>query len=69
MTTGRWFIALTVAATSVLVNEIQVGFAAPAVVVQHVKSGRLKALGYDTHLVWSVSKNPVLSPTIISRKS
>jgi len=55
--------------TGVLSNEIQVGFAAPTVVVQHVRSGRLKALCYDTHLLVSVSVNPVLSPTIISRKS
>jgi len=39
--------------TGVLANEIQVGFAAPTVVVQHVRSGRLKALGYSAAKRWA----------------
>jgi tripartite-type tricarboxylate transporter receptor subunit TctC len=39
--------------TGVLSNEIQVGFAAPTVVLQHIKSGRLKALGYSAAKRWA----------------
>ena len=38
--------------TGVLSNEIQVGFAAPTVVLQHLKSGRMKALGYSAAKRW-----------------
>jgi tripartite-type tricarboxylate transporter receptor subunit TctC len=34
-------------------NEIQVGFAAPTVVVQHIKAGRLKAVGYSAARRWA----------------
>lgn len=39
--------------TGVLSNEIQVGFAAPTVVLQHIKSGRLRALGYSAAKRWA----------------
>ena len=39
--------------TGVLSNEIQVAFAAPTVVLQHIKSGRLKALGYSAGKRWA----------------
>lgn len=39
--------------TGVLSNEIQVGFAAPTVVMQHIKSGRLRALGYSAAKRWA----------------
>lgn len=38
--------------TGVLSNEIQVGFAAPTVVLQHIKAGRLRALGYSAAKRW-----------------
>ena len=39
--------------TGVMSNEIQVAFAAPTVVLQHIKSGRLKALGYSAAKRWA----------------
>lgn len=39
--------------TGVISNEIQVGFAAPTVVLQHVKAGRLRALAYSAGKRWS----------------
>ena len=39
--------------TGVLSNEIQVGFAAPTVVMQHIKAGRLRALGYSAARRWA----------------
>ena len=39
--------------TGVLSNEIQVGFAAPTVVMQHIKSGRLRALAYSAAKRWN----------------
>jgi len=39
--------------TGVLSNEIQVGFAAPTVVLQHIKAGRLRALAYSAAKRWS----------------
>ena len=39
--------------TGVLANEIQVGFAAPTVVMQHIKSGRLRALAYSAAKRWA----------------
>ncbi|MEQ1774967.1 MAG: tripartite tricarboxylate transporter substrate binding protein [Burkholderiales bacterium] len=39
--------------TGLMGNEIQVAFAAPTVVLQHIKSGRLKALGYSAGKRWS----------------
>jgi tripartite-type tricarboxylate transporter receptor subunit TctC len=38
--------------TGVISNEIQVAFAAPTVVLQHIKSGRLRALGYSAAKRW-----------------
>ena len=39
--------------TGVLANEIQVGFAAPTVVMQHIKSGRMRALAYSAAKRWT----------------
>jgi tripartite-type tricarboxylate transporter receptor subunit TctC len=39
--------------TGVLSNEIQVAFAAPTVVLQHIKSGRLKAVAYSAGRRWT----------------
>ncbi len=39
--------------TGVLSNEIQVAFAAPTVVMQHIKAGRLKVLGYSAAKRWA----------------
>lgn len=39
--------------TGVLANEIQVGFAAPTVVLQHIKAGRLRPLAYSAAKRWS----------------
>ena len=39
--------------TGVLANEIQVGFAAPTTVLQHLKSGRMRALSYSGTKRWS----------------
>lgn len=39
--------------TGVLANEIQVGFAPPITMLQHVKSGRLKPLGYSGAKRWA----------------
>ncbi len=38
--------------TGVISNEIQVGFAAPTVVLQHIKAGRLRALAYSAGKRW-----------------
>lgn len=51
--------------TGVLANEIQVGFAAPTVVMQHIKSGRLRALGYSAAKRWSgMSDVPAMNEVI-----
>lgn len=39
--------------TAVLSNEIQVGFAAPTVVMPHIKSGRIRALAYSAAKRWA----------------
>lgn len=39
--------------TGVLANEIQVCFAPPTAVLQHIKSGRLRALGYSGARRWA----------------
>mgnify|MGYP003349451619 CR=1 FL=1 len=39
--------------TGVLANEIQVGFDAPTTVLQHLKSGRMRALSYSGTKRWS----------------
>lgn len=40
--------------TALLGNEIQVAFGAPTTVIQHVKAGRLRVVGYTAAKRWSV---------------
>jgi tripartite-type tricarboxylate transporter receptor subunit TctC len=39
--------------TALIGNEVQVAFAAPTTVIQHVKAGRLRALAYTADRRWS----------------
>jgi tripartite-type tricarboxylate transporter receptor subunit TctC len=51
--------------TAVLGNEVQVSFAAPTTVIQHVKAGRLKVLAYTGAKRWAVMPEvPTVSETV-----
>ena len=51
--------------TAVLGNEVQVSFAAPTTVIQHIKAGRMKVLAYTGAKRWSVMPEvPTVSETV-----
>jgi tripartite-type tricarboxylate transporter receptor subunit TctC len=51
--------------TAVLGNEVQVSFAAPTTVIQHIKAGRMKVLAYTGAKRWSVMPEvPTVGETV-----
>ena len=51
--------------TGVLGNEVQVAFAPPTTVIQHLKAGRMKALGYTGAKRWTVMPDvPAVAETV-----